>query len=131
MSRFFAQCTVAEQYSIRNREPATSQNLKAVCRLAFLLLSIDRIVEPSRKEEASSTELQRAWSRFFQRIGRRLLLFQHDNITKPVSSRVHRDIDDTKRLQHAPAECVGREDGSVKLALFGKRTKITSASQGR
>ena len=51
------------EYSISNRVPATSQNLRAVCRLAFLLLFIDCIVEPSRKEEASSTELQRAWSR--------------------------------------------------------------------
>lgn len=101
MSRFFAQCTVAEKCSISNRVPATSQNSKAVCQLAFLLLSIDRIVKPSRKDEASSTELQRVSSRFFQRIDGPLLLFQHDDITKPVSARVYRDIDDTKRLQHA------------------------------
>jgi hypothetical protein len=59
------------------------------------------------------------------------LNFQHDDITKPVSARVHRDIDDTERLQHSPAECVGREDTSVKLALPGERTKSTSASQRR
>ena len=131
MSRFSAQCTVAEEYSISNPVPATSQILRAVCRLAFLLLSIDRIVKPSRKEEASSTELQRASSRFFQRTDGPLLLFQHDDITKPVSARVYCDIDDTKRLQHSPAECFGREDASIKLALLGQWTKITSASQRR
>jgi hypothetical protein len=67
MSRFFAQCTVVEEYSISNPVLATSQILRAVCRLAFLLLSIDRIVEPSRKQEASSTELRQAWSRLYQR----------------------------------------------------------------
>ena len=66
MSRFFAQCTAAQKYSISNRVPATSQNLRAVCRLTFLLLSIDRIVEPSRKEEASSTELLEMFNYFFK-----------------------------------------------------------------
>jgi hypothetical protein len=78
--------------------------------------------------------LQQSFSglgRDFQRIDRRLLLFQHDVITKSVSARVHCDIDNSKRLQHSPAECVGREDTSVKLALPGERTKITSASQRR
>jgi hypothetical protein len=42
---------------------ATGQNLRAVCCLTFLLVHIDRSIEPSREKEASSTELQRVWTK--------------------------------------------------------------------